>query len=616
MPAPLRLDPRVATFLVALAWLVAMRAVVLLHGGLWASPAWMLASDLVGALALSALLTLCRRGVARATLLLLLGVLFYASGQHLAVHGTLPRVPHLGHAANPTLLSSSVLHLGLLLLPLYWLLAWGLHRLQLRVTIPPRPRLPDTTVAAVSVLVYAVIVPGLTAPANNPLVSVLAQAPDLLTIARTPEEPEQQPAASQPPDSPEEARFFHQRLGHPKLEQPPNVLIVMVEGLSAAYMPEVARHHDLDPAVSLPGLYDALKGRGFRIYRNVLAPQRQTNRGTYGLVCGRYPRVTTAPPKISAIATGAGRPLCLPQRLGDRGYRTAYLQAAPLEFMDKDAFMPRIGFQSVSGADRFEGPEEQEGWGAPDDVFFTEAARWLQELDHDHRPWLAVTLNVGTHHPFPAGAPDREDDPTEPGRELLPSERQAARQAAFETMRQALIGFLDEIEAAGVLDNTLLVLTSDESGGFLRQGQEPGLLDGLFGMLAVRLPEGNSHTALLPPDQVVSHLDVAVTALDAAGYSVPAGMVGRSLFAREDPVTRGLLLGDTYANRTYFLDESGDLLACNEALASCSSWQFEPGRLFGSLAPRQVSGEFLNLETRQRLVQRAATIDASPRMER
>ena len=46
---------------------------------------------------------------------------------------------------------------------------------------------------------------------------------------------------------------------------------------------------------------------------------------------------------------------CLPAALAEAGYATVYLQAAPLTFMLKDKFMPRIGFERVARRGVFRG---------------------------------------------------------------------------------------------------------------------------------------------------------------------------------------------------------------------------------------------------------------------
>lgn len=610
--------PFACTLLSAFVWLLLLRGVLLLHAGLWPDPVWMLLSDAVAAVALALVLPVLRPPWLRLALMLALGAAYYAAGQHMWAHGTIFRVAHWGNMSEPLFLWSSVLTWWLLLLPVYCLSAWVLYRLHL-LSDRRRPAQPlrRLGIAAGCVAVYGLLVTSPTAPANNVMVSTLIQLPDLVTGLRGPPDRDE----IEPVGRSIESRFFHHQIRGGSVEAPPNVLLVIIEGLSGAYLPSVAAYHGLSPAVSLPALEGRLQRRGFRIYRNVLGMQRQTNRGSFPMLCGAYARVGAGRPKMADIAAGDDGPDCVPEILRRGGYRTGYLQAAPLEFMDKDAFMPKAGFEHVHGAEYFEPPEDVQGWGPEDDVFFAGAAEWLLRLHGKDGPWFAATLNVGTHYPFTAGAAERRKPDEEVVDDALGSGddpmigAQRDRQAAFAVMAGELVDFLDTLAGAGVLDNTLVIMASDEAGDFVRRGEEPRLLDGNFGTLAVRPPEGQPLDQFAGRRALVATIDVALTVLDAAGMTDgdPAvrEMIGRSLLAERRPGARGLLLGDTYAGYTIFLLESGDLLACGEGLVVCNSWRFVPQRPFGTL--RQVSEPaFLDVATRTRLVERAAIINPSP----
>ena len=112
-----------------------------------------------------------------------------------------------------------------------------------------------------------------------------------------------------------------------------NVLLIMLEGVSGAYLPSVAIRHGIEYEVAMPKL-DSWANRGVS-YSTFVAQQRHTNRGEYAILCGDYPSLVTAPPKMSTyVREGTRR--CLPALLRDGGYQTVYLQAAPLAFMLKD----------------------------------------------------------------------------------------------------------------------------------------------------------------------------------------------------------------------------------------------------------------------------------------
>lgn len=599
--------------LLVLGWLLLMRGIMLVHSGVWPNPGWVLLADVVGAVVLALLLSVVRISWIRLPLILLMGAAFYGAGAHMGAHGTIFRVSHAGKLVDPVLVTSSVATPWLLLLPVYCALAYLLHRLHLR--IDPRPPVRPflrLAVAGVCIAAYGVSVTSLTYPANNVVVSSLAQIPGSVAGLGGPPAAERiEPLSSEIRDL-----FFHHEVRGGRFGDQPNILVVVIEGLSAGYLPTVAEYHELSPAVQLPMLEEQLERRGFRIYRNVLSMQRQTDRGSYSMLCGTYPRLGTTPPEMTDIAAGEADPTCVPEVLARNGYRTGYLQAAPLEFMNKDRFMPEAGFERVDGAGYFRSGDDTEGWGPGDDVFFAGATDWLETLDADDGPWFAVTLNAGTHHPFPAGAAERKiEDGNEASQDSKGEAIQPDRQAAFSVMARELSRFLDRLAAKEILENTLVIITSDEAGGFLRGEEGPRMLDGNFGALAVRPPGGGPLDDFARRDALVATLDIALTTLDAAGLaerSEPAGqMIGRSLLVRQPSKTRGLLLGDAYAGYIVFLRESGELIACGEGLVRCTTWRFEPQRLFGSLNEDVSAAPYLEFGTRQQLVDHAAIIEPS-----
>ena len=122
---------------------------------------------------------------------------------------------------------------------------------------------------------------------------------------------------------------------------------------------------------------------------------------------------------------------------------------------------------------------------------------------------MLTLLTVGTHQPYSAPA-DYDRCPS-------------AKQAAVAYLDDAIDAFLADLEKQGVLRDTLVVLTSDES-----HGVDQVRLASAWGFNLVLAPE----QAALPPIKsgVYGHVDLAASVLDYFGYRVPAGISGRSLF--------------------------------------------------------------------------------------
>lgn len=597
----------IRTFMLAFAWLLVVRVILIIQSGVVPSMPGMLGGDLAGAFLLAVLLQITR-GVARPFLVVALGCALYVGGMHLTAHGTLFRLALAGKGMDSTFISGSLINLYLLTLPGYLALAWLLHALHRRWVSDRTPLLPMAGGSAAVMTAYLLLFPSLTTPANNIVAGTLSQVPGVFVtpmgIALSDE------ALDMDPNLEKRTHFFLQEARAYTPATEPNVLVIMIEGLSGGYLPGVSQYHDLEPIVELGGLEQTLEQMDFRTYRNVLSMERQTDRGTFALTCGRYPDLRRASEKVIAVAEKRANPDCLPEKLRTQGYHTAYWQAAPIEYMKKDEFLPLAGYEEVTGSEVFAAEGEPEGWGPPDPVFFPNVAQRLRELNRRHQPWFVTTLNVGTHHPFDIGeaaeaAMEQTSEVTAAieGAEL-PSP-QVARQRAMKTMAQSLSEFLAELEQDGLLDNTLVVLTSDESGGFVRQDNETTPLNNNFGVLAIRPPANMAQDELASETRLVAQLDVPLTILDATGHAHAAGnLIGRSLLVREPDSVRDLILADTYTGMKYFLRESGQLLACTEMMTRCQSWSFNPQRLFGSLTLNE-DEPFLELDDRLALVETA-----------
>ncbi|WP_297792380.1 LTA synthase family protein [uncultured Marinobacter sp.] len=598
------------TWLLAFGWLLVVRAGHILQSGVWPSPLGTLLGDLAGAFILAVLLTITS-GRFRAVLVVMLGAAAYVAGMHLMAHGTLFQLALAGKGMNPTFISGSLLNVYLTLLPVYIAFAWTLHKThRVLVPQPPRAHTALTTSAVAVVFVYAISFPSLTTPANNVVASAFAQIPGAIV------NPVGTAISDEAVDTDEslEARtnFFHQQITSRPNANSPNVLLIMIEGLSGGYLPSISSYHGLEPAVTLEHLESMLTDRGFRLYRNMLSMERQTDRGTFAILCGRYPDFRRPSNKMLDVAEERTNPDCLPSKLRDNGYYTAYWQAAPIAYMKKDKFMPRAGFMDVTGAGHLGNQEEIDGWGPPDPIYFKDVATRLEKLDQETSPWFVTLLNVGTHHPFNIGQKAEQEitnDETETegdSSEASMVQPQQARRNAMKVMEKSLGDFLEQLETAGTLDNTLIILTSDESGGFVRSDHETLPLNSNLGVLALRPPEQSDLSRYAHQNAITAQLDIPMTILDATGLGDQAGeMIGRSLLALNDRKRRDIMLADTYTGLKYFLRESGQLLACTEMLARCTSWSFNPKRVFGSFQESD-KPPFLSLEERLALFEDAS----------
>nr|WP_248920233.1 LTA synthase family protein [Pseudomonas entomophila] len=294
-----------------------------------------------------------------------------------------------------------------------------------------------------------------------------------------------------------------------------NLLIITVEGIPGTYIranrQAVGSRFDEELMPNLSRWAE----RGMNTPDYVLHTH-QTIRGLYAMLCGDYDKLANGTPKgVELLTQDVRNQACLPAQLRQAGFSTHYLQGAGLRFMAKDRIMPHIGFDQVHGLEWFNNANYLEfPWGKDDRAFFEGALDYVGKLRKQPQPWMLTLLTVGTHQPY--SAPD----------DYL-QRHATAKQAAVAYLDDALGGFLDALERQGVLEDTLVVVTSDESHG----------IDG------VRLASSWGFNLTLAPEQLqlprlnrgtYGHVDLTASLLDYFSLPIPAALAGRSLYRDYD----------------------------------------------------------------------------------
>ena len=332
----------------------------------------------------------------------------------------------------------------------------------------------------------------------------------------------------------------------------PNVILIMIEGASGAYLPSIAAAENINSATKMPKL-DGL-AKDHILFAHVVSHQRQTNRGEYGVLCGDYPKLVTDQSKMTEQVYGDTHH-CLPALFKDAGYATAYIQSAPLGFMLKDQFMRKAGFDELIGDTWFQQSYARTDWGVDDKAFFEQALQRIVELHREDQPFFATLLTVGTHHPY-----------TFP--ESFAPEGVAGEQArAFRWADDAVAEFLAQLEQEGILGDTVVIVTSDESAGTAQaSSSSQRLLSQSWSFALVMLPERQAKRV----DELYGHVDLALSVADLLGMEDRArDFIGRSMFRRYD-APRRLFGGNTYARKVIMWEPTGSTVYCDEAFHGCT----------------------------------------------
>ena len=354
-----------------------------------------------------------------------------------------------------------------------------------------------------------------------------------------------------------------------------NILLIMIEGVSGAFIPSLAADQNFHDLFQMPNL-----GRiatSSLSYSNFVSQNRKTNRGTFTLLCGEPPNLVPGTPKMTQVAMVGGR-VCLPQVLHDAGYETVYLQAAPLAFMVKDQFAAKAGYDQIYGLTHFDANRAaaQNKWGIDDLSLFEQSLEVIDDLRSSTKPWFASILTVGTHHPFVFPEDSAEGDAEDIGR----------RRAAFLYADRAIAWLVEELDRRGVFDDTLVLITSDESRGVL----SPDLKKGIgIGNVARRLTQNWGILIAMQPEEKIerikepfAQMDIALSVLDYLGLSERAGgFFGRSVFRRYRE-SRFVPFANTNLLRAGAIDSAGTLLDCRIATDECSKWWTSNKAFFGS----------------------------------
>jgi len=347
------------------------------------------------------------------------------------------------------------------------------------------------------------------------------------------------------------------------LSDRPNVLLVLIEAASGAHLPSVAAAEGVVSATTMPKL-DELAQHHI-LFTHVVSHQRQTNRGEYGILCGDYPKLLTDQSKMTEQVYGAAR-RCLPSVLRDEGYATAYIQSAPLGFMLKDQFMRKAGFEELVGDPWFERSYARSDWGVDDKAFFEQSLARVVELHDAERPFFATMLTVGTHHPF-----------TFPDAATAEGAR-SRQERAFRWADDGLAEFLTQLERHGVLRDTVVIITSDESAGLAQAANRTQkLLSQSWSFVIVMMPDPRAKRI----DTLYAHVDTALSVTDLLGLEQQASrFMGRSWF-RDYDTPRRVFAGNTYARSVIMWEPSGSAIVCGESFRDCIRSVPVDDRVFG-----------------------------------
>ena len=332
-----------------------------------------------------------------------------------------------------------------------------------------------------------------------------------------------------------------------------NILLVVLEGGCGAMLPSIRDRYGIFSDISMPKL-DSIALENM-VYSNFITHQRQTNRGMFSILAGCYPKLNSSTPKMTEYVTKKNlNNECtqeyLPQLLSKQGYETTYLQASPLPYMLKDIFMKQAGFDYCYGTKWHTYSYASNYWGVDDKAFFEQAFNLISSKKFMRKPWFMTLLTVGTHHPL--NIPEDYGDLFE----------ETKRQRAYRYLDEAISEFINKMHDTGLLRNTLVIITCDESQGVKDlKGDPPGKrLCQQWGLLTVLHPKIKNKVI----EKKYTQLDIAISVVDYLGLPfINTGFGGRSIF-RDYDQERDIYFANTYNHVIGRFTKDNKLEVCDE----------------------------------------------------
>lgn len=272
--------------------------------------------------------------------------------------------------------------------------------------------------------------------------------------------------------------------------------------------------------------------------------QGRTSDGEFAALNSQHP----LPRGALVFRRPGNRFIALPRVLQEVGYTTLSAHAYDRGFWNRAVVHPRYGFER-SLFRRELGPGEIIGWGLADHLFLQRMVPHLVELP---RPFFALLITLGLHHPFDAfpthlrklDVGNLEDTPL--GNYLH----------AMHYLDHSLGEFFGSLGDVGLLDNTVVALYGDHESGLRMDDEQVQRVAQVGGWSAAtrarlrRVPffvvlPGGDLSGEVPT--LGGHIDIAPTLLHLLGIRSPMGFTGTPLIpGRPFPavLTDGTAIGE------------------------------------------------------------------------
>jgi len=238
---------------------------------------------------------------------------------------------------------------------------------------------------------------------------------------------------------------------------PPNLVLIIVEGLGRSFSGPGARQGSFTPFL------DELAGQSL-YWDNFVAPQGRT----FGVLPSLLGSLPFGEHGFSSMGKNMPGHASLVSILHSQGYRTRYFTGTSLEFDNQGQFMSRQGTDVISGSAQFD-PSVQRGneWGYADRELFDHQLKFAGK--DSCQPCLTVIQTVTMHDPFTfpgqeeykARVTQRLDQLNIAADKRAPYRDDARIFASILYTDDALRHYFAEARKQASHDNTIYIITGD-----------------------------------------------------------------------------------------------------------------------------------------------------------
>ena len=323
-------------------------------------------------------------------------------------------------------------------------------------------------------------------------------------------------SALQPPSAPEP-------LTQTDVAQIENVILVVLESVGAGYLDIYGGPYAVTPNLT------ELRQHGI-LFENAYAHVPASNKSLISILSSTYPWIsyqalTEEHPEVPLQT--------LSSVLKAQDYRTAFLSTGDWRYQRGDEFLAQRQFDLLHDLTSLPCDSERLEGGTADELYFDGMADsclvdvltpWV--MAEPERPFFAMLWTIDTHYPYFVVEEEINygvDDPS------LNRYLNAIRHSDDQIGR-----LVEMLEAQGLLDSTLIVVTGDHGEAFGQHAQ--------FGH-ALSVYEENIHVPLLfshptlfageTDEALTGHVDIAPSVMHLLGLPSPSKWQGHSLFAAD-----------------------------------------------------------------------------------